>query len=352
MTRIFRPWSGKPLGRLLAEGIALASARELANASNWRLRAVIPVVRSLRDQRCTVEIRCLARRDELGLRRYRARLGRAEWALRELLKQRARLRRDRGRQTTMDFETIEPDDPNHPRERALAAAELATEADNPRHSSESFEHGTPPEIVEAARVVLGSFDLDPASCDKANGYVRAVEYMTREDNGFVQAWWGNVFLNPPGGLMELDTGRPVFIKTKKRAACTVTGACGLPPGHVHKNVGSSSGAWWKKLAREYSEMRIRAGIFIGFSLEILQTTQADPQGLPLPLDFPICYPRKRLDYIALEREGIVAGGAPTHASFIALLPPYGAKHAPDAKIRHAAVVRFRDAFSEFGKVVG
>jgi hypothetical protein len=377
VTRIFERWSSKPLGQLLAEGIGRKSAEELCTRRNWRLRATVVALRAARYEAniCKDDLRIgvmsevpwyarkatRERRKELAIRN----LARWTYNLKALLEQRRRMRRNRGRQLALDWETKMPnwtdddgvshfgDDRTFAEKIGVVGANGAPVVDNPRHSSETFEHGTPPEVVAAARVVLGgAIDLDPASCDKANGYVLATEYMTKEDNGFVQPWWGRVFLNPPGGLMELDTGRPVFIKTKKRPSCVESGACGLPPGHSHKNVGSSSGAWWKKLAREYSECRISAGIFIGFSLEILQTTQVEAAGLPLPLDFPICYPRKRLDYIALEREGIVAGGAPTHASFIVLLPPYGAKHAPDAKIRHAAVVRFRDAFSQFGKVVG
>lgn len=324
---VFKYGGRAPVGRLLAEGIPMESARELGTKRNWRLRAVIPALRAARDHLVTVEMRCLARRDQHTLRVFRRRLDALEWALRELLLQRARVRRNRGRQMTMDF----------------SEATTVSAVDNPRHSSETFEHGTPPEVVEAARVVLGAIDLDPASCDKANGYIRAVEYMTREDNGFLQPWWGRVFLNPPGGLMELDTGRPVFIRTKKRPPCTESGACGLPPGHVHKNVGSSAAAWWKKLAREFASSRVTSAIFVGFSLELLQTTQTDDADLPLPLDFPICYPRKRLDYIALEKDGIVPGGAPTHASFVVLLT----RAIRDAAPRYA----FRNSFGVFGKVV-
>jgi hypothetical protein len=86
-------------------------------------------------------------------------------------------------------------------------------------------------------------------------------------------------------------------------------------------------------------------VFVGFSLELLQTTQVDDE-FPSPLQFPICYPRKRLDYIALEQAGITPGGAPTHASFIAYLWPQGALALSDA-----ACDRFAETFSKFGRVV-
>ena len=43
-----------------------------------------------------------------------------------------------------------------------------------------------PEYIEAARIVLGSIDLDPASSDIANQLVRAKKYYTIADNGLNQ----------------------------------------------------------------------------------------------------------------------------------------------------------------------
>jgi phage N-6-adenine-methyltransferase len=56
---------------------------------------------------------------------------------------------------------------------------------------------TPEEYLEAARAVLGSIDLDPASNDIAQRVVRAATYYTKEDNGLDKPWKGNVWLNPP-----------------------------------------------------------------------------------------------------------------------------------------------------------
>ena len=56
---------------------------------------------------------------------------------------------------------------------------------------------TPTYLIEAAREVMGSIDLDPASCELANKAVKASAYFTVEDDGTVKEWYANVWLNPP-----------------------------------------------------------------------------------------------------------------------------------------------------------
>jgi ParB family chromosome partitioning protein len=56
---------------------------------------------------------------------------------------------------------------------------------------------TPAEYIEAARDVMGSIDLDPASTSEAQKVVGAVRFFSKDDNGLMQTWNGNVFLNPP-----------------------------------------------------------------------------------------------------------------------------------------------------------
>lgn len=53
-------------------------------------------------------------------------------------------------------------------------------------------------LTDAARVVMGSIDLDPASDMRANKDIQAARFYAKGDlNGLNQPWYGNVWLNPP-----------------------------------------------------------------------------------------------------------------------------------------------------------
>lgn len=56
---------------------------------------------------------------------------------------------------------------------------------------------TPPEYIERARTVLGAIDLDPASAQLPQTWIKAARYYTQVDDGRLQHWAGRVFLNPP-----------------------------------------------------------------------------------------------------------------------------------------------------------
>lgn len=213
---------------------------------------------------------------------------------------------------------------------------------NARHSSISVEHYSPPAIVTAARALLGGrIDLDPASCEAANEVVRADRFFTRDTNGLAQPWFGNVFVNPPGGLTDAND--------------------------------SSQKIWWWKLAAEYVAGRVEQAVFVCFSIELLQTTQVKtPRGLPLPLDFPLCFPSTRVKYTVADelatipQQGLFGdatpeeiaeaaeGKSPPHASCIVYLPPRvlwaGARNAipSDAALARLQQARLQQAFGAIG----
>ncbi len=184
---------------------------------------------------------------------------------------------------------------------------------NSHHLSLSVEHYTPPDVIEAARDVLGGFELDPASCALANKTVRAARILRREDDGLRHPWRGRVFCNPPGG------------KTQGR---------------------SNAKLFWEKLLDEWASGETSSAVFVGFNLELLQTAQRRTDGRMAslcPLDLPICVPRERLAFHR-EREGaLVAGNSPTHANVLVFLPDLISDVSPQLD-------RFRTTFEALGRV--
>jgi hypothetical protein len=178
-----------------------------------------------------------------------------------------------------------------------------------RHSMDSPEWYTPAKFVEAARATMGGIDLDPASHEEANRVVNAARYFTADDDGLKQPWRGRVFLNPPGGLV---------------------------------------GEFWAKLVAEYQACHVTQAVWIGYSLEQLQTLQCVGAALT-PLDFPICVTNRRIAFVENEQKRLarvaklLAAGktpnqksSPSHGNYIAYL---GAE--PE---------RFAAIFSQFGQV--
>lgn len=153
---------------------------------------------------------------------------------------------------------------------------------NALHSSKSAEWYTPAPIVEAARQLMGGIDLDPASCEQANEVVQATRFYTAADDGLKQPWSGKVFLNPPGGRGQVK-------------------------------------AFWSKLTEHWRNREVEQAIWIGYSLEQLQTLQGC---MPWsPLDFSICVPKRRISFESPGR----TPKSPTHANYIAFIPPHRAE---------------------------
>ena len=70
--------------------------------------------------------------------------------------------------------------------------------------SGEYEWYTPEIYLEMAREVMGSIDTDPASSKIANKRVKAETFYTQSQNGLTKDWIGNVFLNPPYCMPEIE----------------------------------------------------------------------------------------------------------------------------------------------------
>jgi hypothetical protein len=178
-----------------------------------------------------------------------------------------------------------------------------------QHSSASVEHYTPPDVVEAARRLMGGIDLDPATSLTANTVVRAesIYTMTTDGLSILHPWHGRVFLNPPGKM----------------------------PGRTR----SLAPAFWQRLVSEYAMGNVTQAVFVCFSLEQLQQFQGCQ---PSPLRFPFCVPRKRLAFHTQQPDGSLrAQKGPTHANAVIYLSPReGWSHSD-----------FREAFASIGECV-
>lgn len=139
---------------------------------------------------------------------------------------------------------------------------------NPLHSAAHVNHYTPREWVEDFRYILGGrIGFDPASNDFANKVVQADVFCF--ERGLEIDWHPYIYAySTPGGVLL------------------------NPPGKSPENPGGAS-VWWHKLVYEWERGgRSWSAIFVGFSLEILQTAQS--YDCLQPGDFPHAVPDKRI----------------------------------------------------------
>lgn len=81
-----------------------------------------------------------------------------------------------------------------------AEAEAPKPAHRPYHSSKSAEWYTPAHILIAAARVMEGIEIDPCAAIRPEARnISGITAYTKRDNGLMQPWNGNVFLNPPYG---------------------------------------------------------------------------------------------------------------------------------------------------------
>ena len=159
---------------------------------------------------------------------------------------------------------------------------------NVQHLSSTNEAYTPPEVVKAARRVMGKIDLDPFSCRLANEVVKAERYFHKR--ALSKPWCNldgspaRVFCNPPGGTLNRHTLEPSIRPDGKPG-----------PGYSSLAVG------WAKLLHEYLIGNVVEAVFVCFSLNTFQNAQKIPGCQFAPYMFPFCVPHDRLQFWSKAR---------------------------------------------------
>lgn len=81
---------------------------------------------------------------------------------------------------------------------------LGKAVSNHHISDDSFDWYSPVECVNSARSLMGSIDIDPASSELAQEKIQAEKYFTAKTDGLTKTWKGNVWLNPPYSMPEIE----------------------------------------------------------------------------------------------------------------------------------------------------
>ena len=125
------------------------------------------------------------------------------------------------------------------RETMIAKLEKDTNNSAKKLYTGNYEWYTPPEYIEAVRIVLGQIDVDPASSREANKFVKAKKYYTEKTDGLTKPWKGRVFMNPPYGRGIITEFCDAFLEERDQgniiAGIVLTNSC----------TGTS---WWQSLA--------------------------------------------------------------------------------------------------------
>jgi len=162
--------------------------------------------------------------------------------------------------------------------------------------SGNFEYYTPPDIVEAAREVMGSIDLDPASSKQANKKIKAGKYYTKDENGLSLPWdANNVWLNHP-----FSRGLKACRDQCSRETCKERGFC------VYKDVPGNV-VWIRTLMYEYGHNFLQACC-------ITYAVTSETWFQPL-LHYPQCFLSPRTNYFLPDgtiKKGVTKGSVVTY----------------------------------------
>ncbi len=104
----------------------------------------------------------------------------------------------------------------------LTTSGLLREVKNVHVSNNSGENEwyTPDIYISAARAVLGTIDIDPASSELANKTVKATKYYTKDIDGVSQEWRGKCWMNPPYSTDEIRRFIEKYAESVKSGSVT------------------------------------------------------------------------------------------------------------------------------------
>src|SRR4030095_489748 len=108
-------------------------------------------------------------------------------------------------------------------------------------SSDTPEHYTPADILDAVIACLGTIDLDPCSNSHESPNVPATQHFTSADDGLSQCWHGKVFMNPPYGR---EIAKWIEKLCNEYEAGRVSEAIALVPARTDTD-------WWDQLVDGY-----------------------------------------------------------------------------------------------------
>lgn len=183
-------------------------------------------------------------------------------------------------------------------------------------------NATPIEIIESARSVLGSIDLDPASDEVINNLVKATRIFTYEDDGFFQNWSSRtLWLNPPGKTYSTFLGKEI-----------------------------KASHWIRKLYREYSKGAVdsaialvyRSGSLGSVGMDILSDNSVSLCVTSAGASSPVINGSGRISFETINSEGERTPETNNTQSSAFLL------FSTETCIHH----KFSKEFSKYGKVYG
>lgn len=164
---------------------------------------------------------------------------------------------------------------------------------------EDYEWISNNELIDAAHLLMGGIDLDPASSHKANEYVNAKNYYTPKEDGLNEMeWFGNVYLFPPKNSYFWHHNSQRWKMTR-----------GLSP-----TLTSSYAIWWKALKRKWLSGEVEQGIYFANAPDMFMYCQDI-------FDHPVCIFKQRP---TLTQHFITTGEVKmrnTSASFLVYLQP-------------------------------